>query len=42
MRVRALQFVLNHNWDFVAEEVHVQWDNSCLEDLECWLVKARL
>ena len=42
MRIRDLQLIHSRYWDFVDEKVHIQWDNSCLEDLEWWLIEAHL
>ena len=42
MRMRALQFILNRNWDYVDEEVHVGWDSSNIEDWEWCLDETHL
>ena len=42
MRIRALRFILNRNWDYVDEEVHVRWDSSNIEDWEWCLDETHL
>ena len=42
LRMRGLQIVLRQKWDFVNEEILIQWTDLCRSDLLWWIEDGRL